>query len=203
MSCTETFSIIKDIALAGAACVTAYVAYTGLGKWQKELNGKANFDVARELAKAVYALRDEISYCRSPFTAGHEFPEGYRGGLGKHTPEEHGQAWAHVYSKRWEPVGKAMQSFDTATLEAEALWGKEIKEKAKELRMCVRSLQVDIESFISNKYSGGEDFKDRDFKKAVEYGIWDVKAEENELTQRINKAIEDIESVIRPHLSRS
>lgn len=203
MCVTEIFSIIKDIALAGAACVTAYVAFTGLGKWQKELNGKANFDVARELAKSIYALRDEISYCRSPFTASYEFPEDYRGGLGMHTAEQEGQAWAHVYAKRWEPVGKAIQAFDTATLEAEALWGKEIKEKALALRKCVRSLQVDIESFISNKYSGGESFRDRDFAKKVEYGIWDVKANENEFTQEINAAINDLESLIRPHLSRS
>jgi hypothetical protein len=203
MCVTEIFSIIKDIALAGAACVTAYVAYTGLGKWQQELSGKANFDVARDLAKSIYALRDEISYCRSPFTAGHEFPEGYRGGFGNHTDEEEGQAWAHVYSKRWEPVGKAIQALDTATLEAEALWGKEIKEKAAALRKSTRSLQVDIEAFIHNKYSGGENFKDREFAKQVEYAIWDVKADENKLTQEINTAIEDLESAIRPHLSRS
>lgn len=203
MCMTEIFSIIKDITLAGAACVTAYVALTGLGKWQKELSGKANFDVARELAKSIYALRDEISYCRSPFTAAHEFPEGYKGALGNHTAEQEGQAWAHVYAKRWEPVGKAIQAFDTATLEAEALWGKDIKDKALALRKCVRSLQVDIESFINNKYSGGENFRDRDFAKEVEYGIWDIKAEENKLTQKINSAIEDLESVIRPHLSRS
>jgi hypothetical protein len=199
----EIFAIVKDIALSGAACVTAYVAYTGLGKWQKELNGKANFDVARALAKSIYALRDEISYCRSPFTAANEFPEGYKGALGKPSPEEEGQAWAHVYSKRWEPVGKAVQEFDAATLEAEALWGREIKGKALALRKCVRSLQVDIEAFINNKYSGGESFKDRDFAKIVEHGIWDIKADENELTQRISTAIEELESVIRPHLSRS
>lgn len=203
MCVTEIFSFIKDIALAGAACATAYVALTGLGKWQKELSGKANFDVARELAKSIYALRNEISYSRSPFTASHEFPEDYKGALGNHTAEEQGQAWAHVYAKRWEPVGKAIQAFDTATLEAEALWGKDVKEKAIALRKCVRSLQVYIESFISNKYSGGEDFSDKEFAKEVKNGIWDVKADENKFTQEINSAIENLESFIRPHLNRS
>lgn len=203
MSAMEVFSMIKDITLALAACVTAYVAFTGLGKWQKELRGKANFDVARELAKSVYSLRDEISYCRSPFTAASEFPENYKGGSGSHSAEEEGQAWAHVYSKRWAPVGNAAQAFDAATLEAEALWGRSIKEKAMLLRECVISLQVDIESFIENKYSGGRDFNELDYAKKVKEGIWDIKAKENELTKRINAAIEDIESEIRPHLSRS
>ena len=203
MCATEVFSIIKDIALAGAACVTAYVALTGLEKWQKELRGRANFDVARELAKSIYLLRDKISYCRSPFIIAAEFPENYSEALGRHTNEEEGQAWAHVYSKRWKPVSIALQAFEASTLEAEALWGNTIKERALELRACVRSLQGYIEAFIQNKYSGGEHFKNREFCKKVEESVWDIKSESNELTQRINKAIEKIEAEIRPHLSRS
>ena len=199
---TDIIPILKDLALAGAACVTSYVAITGLGRWQQELNGKANFDTARDLAKSVYGLRDEIKYCRSPFISAHEFPEGYSGASGNNTREEEGQAWTHVYSKRWKPVRKAVRALDVATLEAEALWGKDIKEKVTALKACVRSLNVDIDSFISDKYSGGESFKDRDYAKDVREGIWENKPENNKLTQDINTAIKDIESVIRPHLSR-
>jgi hypothetical protein len=151
MTGVEVFSIIKDIFLAGAAATTAFVAYTGLEKWQKELRGKANFEVARELIKSIYKLRDEISYCRSPFIAAQEFPENYRGIMGKYTNEEKGQAYAHVYSKRWEPVGNALQSFDAAVLEAEALWGLPIKKKAIIFRQCAHSLRVDIETYIENE----------------------------------------------------
>ena len=130
-----------------------------------------------------------------------EFPEGYDA-LGAQSSEKEGQAWAHVYAKRWEPVGKAVRAFDTATFEAEALWGNDVKQKATDLRKCVRSLQVGIEAFIRNQYSGGENFQDRKFAEKIESVIWDFKAEENEFTQRIDKAIEEIELVIRPHLSR-
>lgn len=203
MSAAEFFSIIKDIALAGAAVTTVYVAYSGVEKWQKELKGKASFEVARELIKSIYKLRDELGYCRSPFIAAAEFPEGYRGSLSSCTRDERGEAWAHVYSKRWAPVGTAMQGFDSAILEAEALWGNEIKGKAKELRQCVRHLQVDIEAVISNEYSGGEDFKDRDFSKKVRSAVSDTKSKDNELTNKINAAIEGLETEIRPHLARS
>ncbi|QBZ84062.1 hypothetical protein GHNINEIG_02137 [Hydrogenovibrio crunogenus] len=204
MNAVDIFSIIKDIALSAAACTTAYVAYNGVEKWQKELKGKANFEVARDLAKTLYSLRDEISYCRSPFVAAQEFPESYviEQSKRKLTPEEKGQAWAYVYTKRWEPVSSAIQAFDAATLEAEAIWGQEIKEKANKLRQCTRSLEVDIEAFIENEYSGGKHFKDREFGKKVRQSISDTKSKENELTQRINKAIEGIELEIKPHLSR-
>jgi hypothetical protein len=89
MNTLEVLSIIKDISLSVAAGVTAYVALTGLGKWEKELNGKANFDVARELARSVYAVRDGIAYCRSPFTEAQEFPEGYDA-LGEQNREKEG-----------------------------------------------------------------------------------------------------------------
>ena len=118
MSTIELLSIIKDFTISCAAIVTAYVAYTGLEKWQKELRGKANFEVARALIKSVYKLRDEIGYCRSPFISAHEFPDGYMGVRGNHSNEEEGEAWAHVYTKRWEPVGKTIQEFDAAVLEA-------------------------------------------------------------------------------------
>lgn len=204
MSNVDVFSIIKDITLAGAAVTTAYVAYSGVEKWQKELRGKANFEVARELIKSVYKLRDELNYCRSPFIAAMEFPEDYLNAMEKCTDDENGRAYAHVYSKRWIPVGDAIQKFDTALLEAEALWGKSIKEKGTALHQCVRSLQVDIDSFISNEYSGGQDFHaDSEFGKKVKENIWNVKSQENELTISINTAIESLEKEIMPHLSRS
>lgn len=204
MSVIEVFSVIKDICLGSAAITTAYVAYIGLGKWHKELRGKANFEVARELIKSVYKLRDNMSNCRSPFTSSREFPEGYKMSLGDHTDEEKGQAWAHVYQKRWEPVGNATQEFDTAVLEAEALWGVSVKEKAQEFRGCARSLQVYIQAFISNEFSGGEDFSsDTSHAEKVKGVIWDIKSQDNDFTKEIDTAIEILEKEIRPHLSRS
>lgn len=203
MTAVEFFSIVKDIALASAAGITAYVAFTGLGKWQKELKGKANFEVARTLIKTVYKLRDELGYARSPFVSGQEFPEDYRGALGKHTAEEEGQAWAHVYSKRWEPVGNAIQEFDAALLEAEALWGSPIKEKASKLRQAANELRVSMEAVISDKYSGGQDFKDGDFGKKMRNNVSATQTAKDELSNKINEAITELEGEIRPHLTRS
>ena len=203
MSVPECFAIFKDVSVSIAACIAAYVAVKGLGTWQKELRGKASFDVARALVKSLYFLRDEISYCRSPFTMGHEFPDGYIDNWGKQTNEKEGGAWAHVYKKRWEPVARAAQAFDTAALEAEALWGNEIREQSRELRFHVRRLQVSIEDFISDKYAGGEHFRrDEDHEKKVKYDIHDKKSEENELSIKLAKSIEEIESIVRPHLVR-
>ena len=202
MTAPEVFSIIKDIVLSGAAVTTAVVAYTGIEKWKKELRGKADFDVARELAKSMYYLRNEIQYCRTPFYSMPEFPEGYKGSVGNHTPEEEGQAWAHLFANRWEGVGDAIEDFETATLEAEALWGADIREKTGNLRKLVAELRSSIEAFIRDKYSGGQNFKDRDFGKEMQANVAATSSEENSLSKRLEAGITDLESELRPHLSR-
>lgn len=203
MSDCITMSVIKDIILSGAALTTAYVAYTGIEKWKAELTGKANFEVARALIRSIYKLRDEIGYCRSPITFAYEFPEGAQRGLANLSPEEKGQAWAHVYGNRWEPVGSALQEFDSEALEAEALWGTEIKDKAQVLRRLARELQVSMEAVIQNEYSNNEDFKDREFGKKMRANVSASGSEDNELSVKIHDAIEELEKVIRPYLARS
>lgn len=161
----EIFSIIKDVIISIAAATTAFVAYKGLERWQHELRGKANFDTARKLIRATYKLRDEISYARSPFIPASEFPEDYD--PSNKSSKNKGDAFAHVYGRRWERIVEAIQDYDAFALEAEALWGANIKEKTDELRDCVIDLRSAIDGYISNEYSGGEDFKDRQYAVSV------------------------------------
>jgi len=194
---------LEHVAVAIAAAVTGTVAVLGLQSWRKELQGRAEFEVARNLVRATYKLRDELASCRSPFTGAHEFPEGYRGALGRPDAEEEGHAWAHVYKNRWAPVWSALQDFDAHTLEAEALWGNEIRTKTDTLRRCVGTLNGAIQSFVSNKHAGGEHFKDREFAKEIQADIWATKEDDNPLTKAIKEAVHGIQEQVRPHLRRS
>jgi len=198
----EIIIMIKDIIIAIAAATTAIVAYKGLAKWQKELKGKANFETARLLIRATYKLRDEMRFCRSPFIPSSEFPEDYNP-LKKGTGEDKGKVYAHIYGKRWEHVAKTIQEFDVHTLEAEALWGTEIREKTNQLRQCTRNLSYSIQAFIENEYSDGEYFKDKTFRNEIRNDIYLMKEDENPLSIKITNAIKTIESEIRPHLDNS
>ena len=202
MCTVEHFTILKDIVLSLSAAITAFVAYTGIEKWKKELTGKANFETARLLIKATYILRDKVESCRSQFISGNEFPETYNL-LTTPTPQEEGEAYTYLYNKRWSPVSKAVQEFDTCALEAEALWGKNSKEQTDKLHQCIRELQVSIDAVISDKYSGGEDFRDLDFRREMRANVSEIKKNENPLTIKIKLAIENIETVIRPYLNRN
>lgn len=199
----ELISCIKDIIISLAALSAAIVAIYGITSWRRELKGKANFETARGLIRATYKLRDEIASCRSPLINAYEFPESYDG-LKNSTSEKEAQAYAHVYKNRWEPVWEAIQEFDSNTLEAEALWGNEIKEKTDELRQCVKEINIAIDAIISNKASGNRDFEaDREFGKSMRNMVHASSSDEkNEISKRIKKSIISIEEIIRPHLKR-
>ena len=205
MTCTEIITAIKDVLIGGAAIATASVAVIGLKSWSRELRGRADFEVARGLIRATYKLRDELRACRAPFIRAQEFPEGYYNPAGTSTPENEAQAWAHVYKNRWQPVWGALQEFDAQTLEAEALWGSEIRAKTDELRECVAELNAAIDAVISDKASGGRDFEiDKEFGRKMRSTVSASGSDEkNELTKKIAKAVTGIEDKVRPHLKRS
>lgn len=121
-------SILKDILVGIAAGTTALAAVIGLRScWSRELKGKAEFEGARNLARATYKLRDALRHCRSPFYSGDEFPEE----TVWDRQDEQGEASkrAYVYENRFDPVRNAIQEFDSSVLEAEALWDQRLKPK--------------------------------------------------------------------------
>jgi hypothetical protein len=204
MTIPEMIGVLKDALLAIAAATTAVVAVVGIKNWSRELKGRAQFEAARGLARAVYRLRNELRYCRSPFIAASEFPAGYGGALGKPSPEDEATAWTHVYMNRWRSVASTLEEFDTADLEAEALWGASIRRSTDALRHCVGKLRAGIDSFLSDKSAGGDHFKGN-----PEFGVQirrvvpgSASDPENTLSKEIEEAIQSIEKELRPHLRR-
>jgi len=201
----EYITAIKDTCLSVAAIITVLVAISGLKSWKKELRGKADFEVARGLIRATYKLRDEITYSRSPFTSVNEFPEDYDP-LNK-SAEKKAEAWAYIFMNRWKPITDAIQEFEAQTLEAEALWGKDIKDIAFELRRCSQTLRIAMEAMVSNMASDNEDFKsDKDFCQKIKSEVWQGwggSKGKDELGDEIKIAVENIEKELRPHLKRN
>lgn len=58
MSFPEVIAIVKDVLVGVAAATTAVAAVIGLRSWSRELKGKAEFEAARNLARATYKVRD-------------------------------------------------------------------------------------------------------------------------------------------------
>ena len=203
MVLSEVISIGKDIFLAIAAVTTAIVAVIGLRSWGRELKGKAEFEAARNLARATYKLRDALRDCRSPFYGVYELAEYNPSWSGPNQGEA--DQLAYIYKNRFAPVWAAVQEFDSHVLEAETLWGLEIKVKTDQFRACVQELNAAMQADIANKSSQDEDFKhDPEFAKQTKAKVtYSPDDETNEFNKRIRIAVNEIESQVRSHLRRN
>src|SRR3989344_254206 len=65
---SQILLIVRDLATIMAASVATYVGIVGLNAWNKQLKGKAGYNLARQYLKAVYKIRNEMNkYVRNPF----------------------------------------------------------------------------------------------------------------------------------------
>ncbi|EDM82229.1 hypothetical protein LMED105_14485 [Limnobacter sp. MED105] len=148
-------------------------------------------------------MRDILDACRNPWIRPQELPKGYLEATSQ-SAQQRGEAMAHVYWNRWDKLYQFTQEFDSASLEAEALWGSEIEELSMNLRKCVSQLRASIEAFIRNEYSGGEDFRaDKDYANEVKAKINLSTDGKDEFSVALRNAIQGIETHVRPHLARS
>ena len=196
---SEFTSCISDIAVAVAALATGGSAVYGVNRWRREIKGRAAFETARGLLRATYILRDQITSCRHPFISVSEFPNSFNKNNNP-IPTETADAYRHVYKNRWKPIAETISEFDVHDLEAQVLWGNDVKERTDKLRECVQEIKDAIGLFIENVGSDGEYFQnDRNWEKSVKNTIYDA-GKNNEVSNKIKNAITGIEEKIRPHL---
>ena len=197
MSCLEIISVLKDIIITIAAIITGSVAIYGINSWKKQLKGKTYFETSKELLLKTYKLRDAIQASRLRITYAYEFPEKYSKNT-KHTPKEEGEAWSQVYTNRMKPVYDRYQEFEILTLEAETIWGDEIKVRTDRLKNCVISLRNAMDMIVDDKISPGVYFNKENKLRKEMYDK--VLNNDNEVTSEIYTAVEDIEILCKKYL---
>jgi hypothetical protein len=196
--------IIKDIIISIAATVGAVVAVMGLKTWRKELRGKTEYDLARNLLRTTYKVRDAIQIVRNPFMSAGEYTPKQEQQDIKTSDDKSDGGLAYAYQKRWEYVSKGLVELDVYTLEAEAIWGSPILEKVKALRHCVSVLHTHLNSYLrrrhERKYSERSADKYDEKVESIIYSISDP--EKDEYYDDVLDAVKGIESIVRPHLER-
>lgn len=204
MDCADWVKMFSDGSVGLAALATAWVARKGVDAWSRELRGRAQFEAARSLFKAVLKLRDALQAARSPFISAAEFPDAYRAaGLNPDAKTE-ADGYAHVLNARWAPVWEAYREVETQALEAEALWGADVRGKVDAVKAVVRTVNAAIHAFMRNLQTGGEDFKaNPPFGQKVRSEVFGSDSDdESELNKRLRTAVQAVEEEMRPHLRR-
>lgn len=203
MTCMEVISLIKDIAISGAAITGAIVAVKGLNTWNRQLKGQHEYELSRRILVSLYKFRDVLFAVRKPTVWPHEMespPEG----------EQRSQEYIHyfgmtkAYQARWKKVVAEKTILYVDLLEGETIWGADLRTPLKkifdletELFNCLgRYLQL-LNPDITEESKEATQNIHRE-KRDI---LYDQCSEElDDFTSEIFSAIEEVEQYLKPKL---
>lgn len=195
-------AIAKDVFTIIASISAGVVAIVGLRTWRKQLKGKTEYELTQKLLIAIYRIRDSLNHVRNPMMLSGEISNALKeanieGNANDSKELINTQA---VYQQRWLKVQEAWSGFDVPLLEAEALWGKQITNLAKNLSNVTVDLRIHIQMHLDSlkyhkKFSADKIEKIED----VIYGFTGDE-KDNKFSAEILEAIRKFEEFLKPKL---
>ncbi len=196
-------SLVKDIVTGLAALIAAVVAIVGLQAWRKQLKGKTEYELAQRLLKSLYEVREAISLVRHPMISESEQRQAFKTVNLESNLFDPISPLADqiVYEARWMKLNEAIAKLDANILEAEVLWGQEVKEQLKPLRNCIWMLSLNTRRRL-NKSRNIHTY-DEKINKEIEdtMDAYSIDSEDNTFSESLLKAIHQVENFIKPHLT--
>ena len=189
-----------------AALSAALVAIAGLSTWRRQLKGQAEYELARRVLRAVLKVRDEMSGVRAPIILGGEYAAAYQ--EANLTPPDNGLPGADskgaelVYERRWNRVVSAMRDLEAELLEAEVLWGAQVRASAAKLSTCIGELFAAVSMHLRMQATGdphGTLARVVEQQFRILYEI-NSDAEPDAFGAKIAGAVREFEALLRPHL---
>jgi len=206
MICTEIVTLLKDLVLSGAAITGAVVAVKGLGTWQRQLKGQSEYELSRRILVSVFKYRDAINGVRHPAMWAYEMPSPPEEEATKMTREQiRFYGTSKAYQARWDKVQAERTTLYADLLEAEALWGTELKELFKGVFDLEHELFTRIRHYVELINPDTHEASKEAIRKIDEKGrdimYDDLSDEPDEYKQDLISAIEKIEKYLKPKLS--
>lgn len=185
---------LASIATAIAAVVGVGIAWKGLRSWRDEVRGRAKYDVARRVLRAVYEIRNGIAVVRSPFIR-----EGEDGAERGDDDAERTRADHQRPDLRWQTVTRPMADLQVALLDAEVLFGSAFAEAFKELYQLVHELGLN-RRYLAEGLANPEMARARGdaWEEVGNVALWSGPTDEFEA--RLNDIIARIEGMVRPYV---
>ncbi|HQO21318.1 MAG TPA: hypothetical protein PLA03_13335 [Acidobacteriota bacterium] len=198
----SVIAIIKEVLISFAAVVTACAAWSGLKTWSKQLAANLNTEVSRALLRALFKVREDISDVRFSIIAGAEYVVALQKvGIPEVNMEDKESRWkadAAVYQVRLDKLNNSIAEFNAAIIEAEVLWGQDIKTLAKPLFKKIGQLKSAIRMYLRSLKREGEKLRGKDATKIDEVLYDDSKeGEPDAYFSEVLEIIGEIEKFIR------
>lgn len=190
-------SLVQDlasIATAIAAVVGVGIAWRGLRSWRDEVRGRAKYDVARRVLRAVYEVRNGIVVVRSPFIR-----DGEAGAERSDDDRERARPGRERRDLRWQTVTRPMADLQVALLDAEVLFGSPFADAFKELYQLVHELGLN-RRYLAEGLANPEMARARGEAWEKIGGIALSSGPTDEFEARLNGVIARTETMVRPHV---
>ena len=206
MTCTELVTLLKDLVLSGAAITGAVVAVKGLGTWQRQLKGQSEYELSRRILVSVFKYRDAINGVRHPAMWGYEMPSPPEDEAAKMSREQISfYGTSKAYQARWDKVQTERTSLYADLLEAEAIWGVELKQLFKKVFDLEHELFTRVRHYIELINPDTSEAKKEAItkldNKARDIMYDDLSEEPDEYKKDLISSIEHIEKYLKPKLS--
>lgn len=197
-------TIAKDVVVGLAAASAAIFAYLGLDAWRKELKGKAEYELAKDVLKSAYRVREAFKHVRNPAIFQYEYPPNMTDHHGHLKKEHNYDGISHVYETRWKKMDDAFRELEEHHLAAQVEWGSEFQDVIMKLRSCRAELLVTIQQFIERKknvYPGSQNTAEEFAKERSVLYHSGNDSKYDKLTPQIDEAVAEFEKWLRPHIT--
>ncbi len=202
MQISEITSIVQNVVLTLSAVATVIIAYKGLSAWRKELKGKSEYTIAREVLKAVYKVYNAFLYVRNPAIFIYEYPEDMQTPSGHLKNEKVYEGTTFVYDNRWNFLTKAFHELEEKNLDAQVEWGSEFQKVIDPLRSCMADLQAVIHVFLYTKKDPNYHPEQTTEKFMEDRSTLYYENENSKFDIKLTNAIKLFEKQLRPYIKK-
>lgn len=173
----DAFSIVGTFISAFGVFVALYIGLMGLATWRRQIKGTGDHELARKVLIELYKYREAIERVRSPamwaYEVGLEIAE-----VNEKKPSiKWFQGMSESYSRQLSLVDSVRGPLNVVLMEAEALWGGDLKGLFSVLFTLQHELVVYINFYLFLLNPTEDEAKCRAFKAAlnkrrdIRYGI--------------------------------
>jgi len=195
---------IADIITAVSVAVAALAFVVGINAWRREFVGKRRIELAEDVLALFYEAQDAIREIRNPFSYG---GEGKTRKRSEHEIEEEGQFLdqAYVVFERYQKREKLFAELRSLKYRLMATFGSHAGEPVDELYKIVNEIfsAANILGTYYWKRQGRVHMSEEEFQKHLgqmnkyEAIFWFMGEENDEITPRVQLAVEKIEAIAR------
>ena len=193
---------IADVITAISVAIAALAFVAGINAWKLEFVGKRRIELAENVLALFYEAQDAIREIRNPFSFG---GEGTTRKRSEHEREEESQLLdqAYVVFERYQKREKLFAELRSMKYRVKATFGSKAGEPFDELNMVLNEIfsSARILGTYYWKRQGRVRMSENEFQKHLEQMnkheaiFWFMGEEKDEITPRVQRAVEKIESI--------